>query len=83
MGGMLLVPGGWASLIPRGIKGGIQPGFPGGIGGIPPGIQGRIGGIHNPGWDPRWDLARKRRDPAFNFNMGFQLTDITLGHWTV
>ena len=90
VGGMLLVPGGWASFIPPGIKGKIPPCFPGGIGGNPPGIRGRIGGIppripggiggispginggippgmfHNPGRDPRWDPARKRRDPTWD-----------------
>ena len=40
-----VIVGGRASLIPPEIKGGIPPGFPGGIVGIPPGIQGRIGGI--------------------------------------
>ena len=40
-----VIPGRRASSILPGIKGGIPPGFPGGIVGIPPGIQGRIGGI--------------------------------------
>ena len=48
--------------------GGIPPRIPGGIGRISPGINGGIppGMFHNPGRDPRWDPARKRRDPTWD-----------------
>ena len=63
-----VIPGGRASLIPPGIKGGIPPGFPGRIGRISPGINGGIppGTFHNPGRDPSWDPARKRRGPTWD-----------------
>lgn len=63
-------PGGIGG-IPPGVQrriGGIPPWIPGGIGGISPGITGGIppGTFHNPDRDPRWDPARKRRDPTWD-----------------
>ena len=63
-------PGGIVGISPgiQGRIGGIPPRIPGGIGGISPGVNGGIppGTFHNPGRDPNWDPARKRRDPTWD-----------------